>query len=180
MRKIVSAGLIAAMILAATPAGAFAAGKTAAKRQDQSTGTIKGDTKNAQGEKLTQTKVRVRNAQSGTIAAELTTDAAGNFVGVVPAGSYTIEVLGPTGTVIGLSPIVSVAAGQTATISITASAVAAVGAASGAGAATAAGFGLFGLGAVATVAVLGGATAATVVGIQATRTRNRATASPSR
>ena len=177
MRKIVSAALVAAMVVAVMPVGALAAGPAAKRRQDQTTGPIKGETKNAQGEKLTQTKVRVRSAQTGTIAAELTTDASGSFVGVVPAGSYTIEVLGPTGTVIGLSPIVSVAAGQTATITITAAAVAAVGAAAGAGA-TAAGFGLFGLGAVATVAVLGGAAAATVVGIQATR--NRTTASPAR
>jgi len=178
MRKIVTAGLIVALIVIGLPVGAFAAGPAAKRGQGQSTGTIKGDAKNAQGEKLTQTKVRVRNSGTGTIAAELTTDTAGNFVGVVPAGSYTIEVLGPTGTVIGLSPVVTVLAGQTATISVTASAVAAVGAAAGAGGAAAAGFGLFGLGAVATVAVLGGATAATVVGIQATR--NRTTASPAR
>jgi hypothetical protein len=158
---------VAAVVVAGMPVGAFAA-PPAARRQNQptGTGTIKGDATNANGTKLAQTKVRVRNSSTGAIAADLTTDAAGNFVGVVPAGGYTVEVIGPTGAVIGLSPVVTVAAGSTATISITASAVAAV---AGAGAAGAGGGGLsiFGLGTVTSIAVLGGAATATVFGIRA-------------
>jgi len=165
MRKYLIAGLLAALVLVGMPAGAFAAGP-AAKRQDQ-TGIIKGDAKNAQGEKLAQTKVRIRNSSNGQIAAELTTDAAGTFTGAVPAGSYVVEILGPTGSVVGLSPVLTVAAGSTATISVTASAVAAVaGAGAGAGAAGG-GLSIFGLGTITSIAVLGGAATATVFGIKA-------------
>jgi hypothetical protein len=159
------AALLAALVLAGTPAGAFAAGP-AGKKQDQATGIVKGDAKNAQGEKLAQTKVRIRNSSTGAIATELTTDAAGTFTGAVPAGSYVVEVLGPTGSVIGLSPVLTVAAGSTATISVTASAVAAVAGAGGAGAAGG-GLSIFGLGTITSIAVLGGAATATVFGIRA-------------
>jgi hypothetical protein len=53
--------------------------------------------KNAQGETLAQTKVRIRNSSTGALATELTTDAAGTFHRRGPAGSYIVEVLGPTG-----------------------------------------------------------------------------------
>ena len=167
MRKIVTAGLVAAMILAGLPVGAFAAGPAAARKQNQPTGTIKGDAKNAQGEKLAQTKVRIRNSQTGAIAVDLTTDSAGTFVGAVPAGSYVVEIVGANGTVIGLSPVLTVTAGSTATISVTASAVAAVAGAAGAGGAAGGGFGIFGLGTITSIAVLGGAATATVFGIKA-------------
>jgi hypothetical protein len=123
MRKIVSVGLVATMIVIGVPVASFA-GPAAARRQDQPTGTVRGDAKNANGEKLAQTKVRIRNSSTGTIAADLTTDATGSFVGVVPAGSYVVEIVGANGAVIGLSPVLTVAAGSTATISVTASAVA--------------------------------------------------------
>jgi hypothetical protein len=165
MRKIVSVGLVATMIVIGVPVGALAAGPVAAKRQTQPTGTIQGDAKGANGEKLTQTKVRIRNSQTGQIAADLTTDAAGTFVGAVPAGSYVVEIVGANGAVIGLSPVLAVAAGQTATISVTASAVAAVGAA--AAGATGGGLSIFGLGTITSIAVLGGAATATVFGIKA-------------
>jgi hypothetical protein len=164
MRKIVTASLLSALVVFGMPIASFAAGPAAAKRQNQPTGTIKGDAKNAQGENLTQTKVRVRNSSNGALAAELLTDANGSFVGVVPAGSYIVEILGPTGTVIGVSPVLTVAAGSTATISITASAVAATSAAAGGGGG---GFSLFGLGTVTSILVLGGATTATIFGIRA-------------
>ena len=177
MRKIVSVSVVVTMIVIGIPVSSFASGPAAKRRQEQ-TGTIKGDAKNANGESLTQTKVRIRNSSTGAIAADLTTDAGGNFVGVVPAGGYIVEVVGPTGTVIGLSPVLTVAAGSTATISLTASAVAAA-AAAGAGAATAAGggFSIFGLGTIASIAVLGGAATATVFGIKAATDNNNASPS---
>jgi hypothetical protein len=170
MRKFVSACLTAAMIVLGMPVGSFAASAARlakAKRQDQPTGTIKGDAKNANGQTLSRTKVRIRNSSTGNIAADLTTDANGSFVGVVPAGSYVIEIVGANGAVIGLSPVLTVAAGATATISVTASAVAAVAGAAGAGAASGGGFGVFGLGTITSIAVLGGAATATVFGIKA-------------
>jgi len=177
MRKFVSTCLVAAMVVVGLPVGAFAAGPAAARRQDQPTGTIKGDAKNPNGQALSQTKVRIRNSSTGTIAADLMTDSAGSFVGAVPAGSYVVEVLGPTGAVIGLSPVLTVAAGATATISVTASAVAAVAGAAGATGAGG-GFSIFGLGTITSIAVLGGAATATVFGIKAAKNDN--TASPSR
>jgi hypothetical protein len=162
MRRAIAYGLVVAIALSA-PAGAFAAVSPAAKaKQDQANGTVKGEAKNGNGEKLAQNKVRIRNSSTGNIASELTTDAAGTFTGTVPAGSYVIEVLGPNGAVIGLSPVITVAAGATATISVTASSVAAVGAGAAAG-----GVGLFGLGATATVAVLGAAATVAIVGVKA-------------
>jgi hypothetical protein len=176
MRKTVIVGLVVALAALALPTASFAAAPPPAKRQNQPTGTIKGEAKDAQGETLTRTKVRIRNSQSGVIAADLTTDAAGNFVGVVPAGSYVVEIVGANGAVIGLSPIVAVTAGSTATISVTASAVAAVAGAAAAGGATGGGFSVFGLGTITSIAVLGGATTATIFGIKAVKND----ASPSR
>jgi len=156
------------MLVLGLPIATFAAGPAAAKRQDQPTGTIKGDAKNTNGELLQQTKVRIRNSNTGVIAADLTTDSVGTFVGAVPAGSYVVEIVGANGAVIGLSPVLTVVAGSTATVSVTASAVAAVAGAAGAGAGAAGGgFSIFGLGTITSIAVLGGAATATVFGIKA-------------
>src|SRR6476620_5865999 len=124
MRRAIAFGLMAAMSLS-VPTGAFAAGRPAAGLANQ-TGTIKGDAKTAKGETLAQNKVRIRNSSTGNVEANLTTDAQGAFTGAVPPGSYVVEIVGADGTVIGLSPVLTVTAGSTAVISVTASAVAAV------------------------------------------------------
>lgn len=160
MRRAIAFGLVLAMGLS-VPASALAAGRAAAARHED--GTVKGDAKNAQGEKLVQTKVRIRNMSSGQIAADLTTDASGAFAGSVPAGSYVVEIVGVDGTVIGLSSAVTVVAGSTAVISVTASAVAAAAAAG----ATAGGLSVFGLGTVTSIAIIGGAVTAGVITIKA-------------
>jgi hypothetical protein len=160
MRRVIAGGLVVAMSLG-VPVGAFAAGRSVA-RQDS---TIKGDAKGSNGEKLAQNKVRIRNSSTGQVAADVTTDAAGNFTGAVPAGSYIVEIVDANGTVIGVSPVLTVAAGATATISVTASAVAAV---AGAGAA-AGGLSIFGLGTVTSIAIIGAAATATVFGIKAVK-----------
>jgi len=163
MRTVIAFGLVLTMGLGA-PVGAFAAGRPAARQQNQSA-TVKGDVKNAQGEKLVQNKLRIRNSSTGQIAADLTTDANGSFVGSVPAGSYVVEIVGADGNVIGLSTVFTVAAGSTATVSVTASAVAAVTAAG----ATAGGLSVFGLGTVTSIAVIGGAATAGIIGIKAVK-----------
>jgi hypothetical protein len=140
------------------PVGALAAGRPAPRQEN---GTVKGDVKNAQGEKLAQNKVRIRNTTNGQIAADLTTDAQGTFTGSVPAGSYVIEIVDANGTVIGLSPTVTVAAGSTAAISVTASSVAA-GAAAG-------GLSVFGLGTAASIAVIGGIATAGIITIKSVK-----------
>jgi hypothetical protein len=163
MRRAIAFGLVLTMGLGA-PAGVFAAGRPAARQQNQ-TGTVKGEAKNAQGEKLVQNKVRIRNSSTGEISADLTTDAAGSFIGSVPAGSYVVEIVGANGTVIGLSPVFTVAAGSTAAISVTATSVAAVAAAG----ATAGGLSVFGLGTVTSIAIIGGAATAGVIAIKAVK-----------
>lgn len=163
MRTAVAFGLVLTLSLGA-PVGAFAAGRPSAAKQAQ-TGTVKGDAKNAQGEKLVQNKVRIRNSSTGQIAADLTTDAAGSFIGAVPAGSYVVEIVGANGTVIGLSPVFTVAAGATAAVSVTATAVAAV----AAGGAAAGGLSVFGLGTAASIAVIGGVATAGVLTIKAVK-----------
>jgi len=163
MRTVIAFGLVLTMGLGA-PVGAFAAGRPAARQQNQNA-TVKGDAKNAQGEKLAQNKVRIRNTTTGKIEADLTTDAQGTFVGSVPAGSYVVEVVGTDGSVIGLSSTLTVAAGSTMTVSVTASAVAAV-AAPGA---AAGGLSVFGLGTVTSIAVIGAAATTAVVTIKAVK-----------
>ena len=163
MRTAMAFGLVLVMGLGA-PVGAFAATRPAARHDDQN-GTVKGDAKNAQGEKLAQNKVRIRNMNTGKIEADLTTDAQGSFVGSVPPGSYVIEIVGTDGSVIGLSSAITVAAGSTMTVSVTASAVAAV-AAPGA---AAGGLSVFGLGTVTSIAVIGAAATTAVVTIKAVK-----------
>src|SRR4051812_23758496 len=108
MRRTSTFALITVLALC-VPAGAFAAGRPAA-RQSQG-GTVSGEAKDATGQKLA-TKIRVRNASTGEISAEVTSDATGAFTATgLPAGSYVVEVLGPNGAGIGVSPAVSVAAG---------------------------------------------------------------------
>jgi|SRR5678816_2194616 len=161
MRRVIAFGLVLAMGLS-VPAGALAAGRPAPRQEN---GTVKGDVKNAQGEKLAQNKVRIRNTTNGQIAADLTTDAQGTFTGSVPAGSYVIEIVDANGTIIGLSPAVTVAAGSTAAISVTASSVAAV----AAGGAAAGGLSVFGLGTAASIAVIGGIATAGIITIKSVK-----------
>jgi len=172
MRKIVTVGLAIALAALVLPSAAFAAGSPTGRKQTQpQTGTVKGKARDAQGQELVQNKVRIRNSSTGVLAADLTTDATGAFVGVVPTGNYVVEVVGANGAVIGLSPIITVTPGSTATISVMGSAVAAVASTGGSsdpnGNGKKGGFSLFGLGTVTSIAVLGGATTATVFGIKA-------------
>src|SRR5258708_6019919 len=173
IRTVVSCALMTATVAIGIPVdGAATAPKAASNRQSQQTGAIRGLAKDAQGSKLTSAKVRVRNARTGEIAAEGVTDTSGGFVtaGLAPA-SYVVEVVSAAGQVIGLSPAIVVAAGATATVTVTPTAIGAVGAAGAGG-----GLSVLGLGTAASIAVLGAAATAAVVGIvAATRT-----ASPSR
>jgi len=166
MGRIISTATVVAILALGAPSALFAAGPMAARRQDPPTGTVRGTTKDAAGANLAQTKVRVRNSQTGAIAAELLTDSNGTFIGVVPAGSYIVEVVGANGTIIGLSPVITVAAGSTATVGVSATAAGAI---AGAGAAAShGGLSIFGLGTAMSLVVIGGATTATIFGIKAT------------
>jgi hypothetical protein len=132
-------------------------------RQQSATGGIQGVARNAQQQNLPGVRVQAR-ASNGQLAASGTTNSAGSFsfAGLNP-GTYTIEVLDAAGNIVGASASVVVIAGSTAHITVTAAAAGAIAAAAGGG------LSLFGLGTIATVAVVGAATAATIVGVQATR-----------
>jgi len=161
MRRTGTFALITVLALC-VPAGAFAAGRPAA-RQSQG-GTVSGEAKDATGQKLA-TKIRVRNASTGEISAEVTSDATGAFTATgLPAGSYVVEVLGTNGAVIGVSPAISGAAGSTVSVSVTATAVGSVSAAS-----TTGGFSLFGLGAGGSAVIIGAAVVAAVAGVVAVK-----------
>ena len=169
MRRAIVFGLVAAVALSA-PAALMAGPRTAAARQNQSA-ALKGVAKDANGQNLAGATVRVRNAATGEVTAEIVTDSVGGFVSPALApGSYILELVNTAGQLIGLSPAVSIAAGTTATVGIMATAAGSLAAGAAGG-----GLSLFGLGTAASLAVIGAAAAAAVVGVVATRN----TASPS-
>lgn len=119
--------------------------------------------------------VRVRNA-AGEIVATGTTNERGECAfPMLPVGTYTLEIVGPSGAVVGTSAPVAVTAATTATGAAAAGAAAAVttvtvttaAVAGTVAAAAAGGIGLFGLGALATTAVIATAGVVTAVAIHA-------------
>lgn len=150
-----------AVVLMSLVAGG-APGSVLAARQSQ-TGGVQGIAKGANQQNLSGVRVQVRGA-NGQLAATGTTDAAGSFgmTGLTP-GTYTVEILDAAGNIVGTSSGLTVTAGATATVTVTAAAAGAIAAASGGG------LSLLGLGTIGTVAVIGGAAAATVGAVVATR-----------
>ena len=180
MRKSASVFLVVALVVVGLPAGAFA-GPTVRDKQVQAqtlTGTVTGTAKNATGEKLAGSTIRIRNSRTGAIAAEAVTDSAGGFtVSDVPAGNYIIEVVSDKGSILGLSPAFGLPAGTTVTIPLTATTEAAIAAAG----ATGGGVGLFGLGAAATIGIVGAAATVAVVGVKVKKDKkDKKDASPSK
>jgi hypothetical protein len=162
MRRFVAFGLVAALALS-VPSGAMAAGRRAEAAGQARTGSLTGSAKDSKGQKLAGATVRIRNTATGSIAAEIVSDAAGAFTaGSLAPATYVVEVIS-NGVVIGLSPAIAVTAGVTATVAVTATAVGAVAAAG----AAAGGVGMFGLGAAATSGVLGAAAAGAILGVRA-------------
>src|SRR3981081_4063278 len=143
MRKILSFGLVLAISAAGLPVAAAPAAKGAAPRVPEARGGISGAAKDVKGQNLSNVKVRVRNPNTGSVMAEVQTNASGAFSapGLTP-GTYVVEGVKAAGEVVGLSPAIAVAAGTTATVTVTATAL---GALVGAGAA-AGGLSLLGLG----------------------------------
>jgi hypothetical protein len=184
MRQLPTLTLAVLVALSTASAGVLAGGQTPAPPQspapqppqlptrggeasipapDEKTGVLAGEARDARGQKMSAAKVRVRNAATGTVAAEVVSDVAGGFAvaGLAPA-TYVVEVVSIAGQVVGLSPAIAVAAGMTATVTVTATAVGAIAAAAAGG-----GFSVLGLGTAASVAVAGAATAAAVAGVVA-------------
>lgn len=182
MRKAVASGLVGALAVSLVP-------MTASARQ--ATGTLNGTAQSAQGQALPNYTVRLRNTQSGQLAGSQSSNATGqfSFTGLNPS-DYVVEIVDSTGNIVGTSTAVTVGAGSTVTISVSASALAAAaggaagaagGAAAGgaaAGAAAGAGAAAAGIGTtIGTIAVAGlGAAVATTTAIVS----NNNNASPSR
>jgi hypothetical protein len=171
MRKTVALTLTLVVALVGTPVGAFAA---AAKRKPagQSTqgGTLAGIARDASQKVLSGVVVQVRDRNGALVATSTTVGNGGfSFAGLAP-GSYTLELVDAAGNIIGTSAAVSVVAGGTALVTVTATAVGTIAAAAGGGLA------LLGLGTVGTAALIGGAAAAGIVGY----TVSKKDASPSR
>jgi hypothetical protein len=129
----------------------------------QQTG-VAGTAQGADRSPLRNYTVQVRNAGNGAIAGTTTSDSAGQFAFTnLQPGTYVVEIVDSSGRVVGLSPAIDVVAGQTVTVTVSATAAGAITKAAGGG------FSLLGLGPLASVAVAGAASAAAITAVVATR-----------
>lgn len=142
MRKGLALGLAVVTAMLGMPVGAFAAAGS---------GNLQGVVKDATRQTLSGVQVRLRSV-NGSIAAVGTTVAGGtfSFSGVAP-GLHVVEVVDAAGKVVGTSAPISIAAGSTATVSVSAAAQGSIRAQSKGG--------LFGMGTTGTILVLGAAAA---------------------
>jgi len=112
---------------------AFAA--AGAPRAQAQPASLSGTASSSAGQTLANVTVQLRDVVTGQLAGTTTSTATGAFsFGGLQAGTYTVEVVGATGQIVGSSAAISVTAGATVTgvaVSATAAAVAA-GAAAGA------------------------------------------------
>ena len=114
MRRFIAIALASLLIVANAPQ-IFAAGKA--------TGTLTGVARNTAGQPLTNHSVRVRDVRTGDVVASSRTGANGAFlVAALEAGSYVVEIVDLAGRIVGVSTIASVAAGGTATLTVTSTA----------------------------------------------------------
>jgi hypothetical protein len=100
------------------------------------TGALNGTAHSASGQTLPNYTIQLRNLQTGQLAGTTTSNAAGgfSFAGLNPA-NYIVEVVNPSGAIVGSSAATAVAAGTTVTVAVSSMAVAAGAAAGGAAAA---------------------------------------------
>lgn len=172
MRKFLTFVVIGSMVALGMPSAAFAAPPKAQGQQIQF-GTVSGMVRSANGDPLPNHKVRSRDA-AGNIVGQATSNAAGSFsiAGLQP-GNYIIELVNSSGQVIGVSSPLTVASGETISVTVTATAASkgAVAAAAGGG------FSLFGLGTAASIGVIAAASTAAIVGIVAATNNNNASPS---
>lgn len=166
MRRIVTLTLVLCLSVAALPGSLLAAQALAA----QDTGEIRGSAQDSAGEKLANHTIQLRSVDTAQLVASTTTDAEGEFIftGVAP-GTYVVEVVSPSASIVGTSSALSLSAGGTVTVGIATTTVvvppAAVAAASGGSSTT--------LITLTTLAALGG-----VAGVVVSQSRTEA--SPSR
>ena len=181
MRRVLSAVVALAMILGAQP-------YLLAAVLPQNTGAISGSAV-VEGKPLGAISVRLRNVDSGQIAATTTTNANGEFkFNTLPLGNYVVETIGPDGaTLLGTSPRIALVSGALERVPVRCGAGAgagagAAGAGAGAGAAAAGGGAFFAstAGIITAVAVGAGVTAGAVAANKNNNSNNNngATATP--
>ena len=174
MRRIIAV-VVATMSLTSAPLFAAGAPRVARAAGLLQTGTLTGTAKSARGDNLPGYTVRVRNLANGSLAGSTTTTAGGTFSFVLPPGQYAVELVGPTGEIFGTSASITLGAGATVSITVTASAASALGAAAAGGAAGGAGAASSGFSNMALI-ITGVAVTAGII----TYVVHRSTASPSR
>jgi len=178
MMRMVAVVVIATLSLTSAPLFAAGAARVArAAGLGQRTGTLTGTAKSSRGENLPDYTVRVRSLANGSLAGSTTTSAGGTFSFVLPPGQYAVELVGPAGEIFGTSASITLAAGTTVSITVTASAASARGAAAAGGAAGGAGAAAAGFGSTALIVTTVAVTAG-VVGIVVAV--NKSNPSPSR
>ena len=118
MRRIVTVVILATMSLMSAPL--LAASGSRATAAGQPTGTLTGTAKNSRGENLPNYTVRVRNLANGSLAGTTTTDAGGTFSFVLPPGQFAVEIVTPSGEIVGTSASITMTAGATVSVTVTA------------------------------------------------------------
>jgi carboxypeptidase family protein len=109
MHRVLALALVVSM--AGTPS-VFAAGAAHAPANSSMAGLVK----NANGRTIANATVRLRDLETGQLAATTTSDAAGQFsFPGLAAGSFTVEIVNAAGEIIGSSAPISVVAGQAIT-----------------------------------------------------------------
>jgi carboxypeptidase family protein len=108
MHRVLALALV--MSMAGTPP-VFAAGAQAPANSSMS-----GSVRNSSGRSIASATVRLRDLETGQLAAETTSDAAGRFAFQgLAAGSFTAEIVNAAGEIIGSSAPISVTAGSAIT-----------------------------------------------------------------
>jgi len=121
MRRLVAIALSSTVILQAAPLTAAPAIRR--PQAPDATGIINGTAQSAAGEVLPKYTVQLRNLQTGQLVGSTTSTSSGgfSFTGLAPA-NYVVEIVDPTGTIVGSSASIAVTAGTTVTVSATAAA----------------------------------------------------------
>ena len=127
MRRYLAGILAVLLMLSALPAASSA----------QQLGSIAGIATDAEGSPAANHTVRLRNADTGALEGEVTSNAQGEYEFTnIPEGNYVVEVVDVAGNIVGTSSTIALAAGAAVVgVAIASSAgVAAAAAAAGAGA----------------------------------------------
>jgi hypothetical protein len=112
MRRINVLVLAVAFALQTAPPPAFAA---------QGTATLSGTARSSSGQMIVNCTAQLRSLQTGRLVGSTTCDSAGGFIftGLNP-GSFVVEIVNAQGLVVASSAVTDLAAGATATLSVTA------------------------------------------------------------